>query len=240
MKLPSFKRIKVLVGGKGLYIAAAACLIAVGGAGAAAYNKAVKQINDGISYSAPKVSEKKQSTVYADEKKTDVPKESEPEPSVSTKDESSLPSQEKADEPVSQPNVMPVNGEVIVPFSFGELVKSETLGVWKTHDGADIKAEKGTPVKAMNRGEVSKIWEDPLWGNCISIDHGNGLESFYYSMSAEMTVTEGDKVDAGQIIGSVGDTAQIETAEPSHLHFALKRNGQWIDPISYIDPFSNK
>ena len=239
MKKPSLAGIKKLVGGKGLYIAAAACMIAVGGAGAAAYNKAVKQINDGLSYSAPKVSESKKTAVAADEKKQDVPKE-ESSTAPESLPETATKQPEKAAEPVSQPNVMPVNGEIIVPFSFGELVKSETLDVWKTHDGIDIKAEKGTPVKAMNHGEVSRIWEDPLWGNCVSIDHGMGIESFYFSLSEALTVTEGDTVDAGQIIGTVGDTAQIEIAEPSHLHFALKRSGEWIDPVSYIDPVSNK
>lgn len=240
MKLPSLKVIKGAVGKKGMVVAAAAAVIAVGGAGAAAYNKAVKQINDGLNYTPPKLSDNSFG-IFADEKTSNVPKEN---TSSDVKDEpSSVPddtssAQESA--AVSQPNVMPVNGEVIVPFSFGELVKSETLGVWKTHDGADIKADAGTPVKSMNHGEVVKIWEDALWGNCIEIDHGNGLVSCYYGMSPSMTVEEGDTVDSGQVIGMVGDTAQIEIAEPEHLHFALRRNGEWIDPISYIDPFSNK
>ena len=136
--------------------------------------------------------------------------------------------------------VMPVNGEIIKPFSNGELVKSETLGVWKTHDGADIKADAGTQVKAINQGTVTKVWDDPLWGMCITIDHGNGIESHYYNLSQATTVIEGDEVNSGEVIGAVGDTAEIEAAEGSHLHFAVKRNGNWIDPISFIDPNSNK
>ena len=131
---------------------------------------------------------------------------------------------------------MPVSGEVICAFSNGELVKSETLGVWKTHDGIDIKAELGAPVKAMNKGKVIKVWSDSLWGNCIKIDHGNGVTGHYYGLTAAAAVSEGDMVNSGDVIGAVGDTAQIEVAQATHLHFALDRNGTWIDPVEYISP----
>ena len=242
MKRPDIARLKSIIGGKGIYIGAAACMIAVGGIGAATYNKAVKRINDGLNNTTPSITESRQNDVYADEKKTDVPKEDNSSAADSSADSSSLTENVTApDKPtISQPNVMPVNGEIINPFSFGELVKSETLDVWKTHDGVDIKAEKGTAVKAMNHGEVTEIKEDPLWGYTVEIDHGSGIISCYYNLSASMMVEEGDTVDSGQIIGSIGDTAQIEAAMPSHLHFAVKRNGEWTDPISYIDPYSNK
>jgi murein DD-endopeptidase MepM/ murein hydrolase activator NlpD len=135
---------------------------------------------------------------------------------------------------------MPVNGDIINPFSEGELVKDSTLGVWRTHDGVDIKADVGTPVKAMNKGTVIEVREDPLWGNCIVIDHGSGVTGYYYSLSKAMNVVEGDRVNAGEVIGAVGDTAECEAAELSHLHFALKKNGSWIDPIEYIGIKYNK
>ena len=236
MKRPDLKAIKKLVGGRGLYITAAASIIAVGGVGAAAYNRAVSKIDDSLTYSAPKLAEPSLDELLADQPKTDVPKD-DARPETDLSSESS-----EEDEPtvVTQPNVMPVNGQVIVPFSFGELVKSETLGVWKTHDGVDIKADEGTPVKSMNRGEVTKIWEDALWGYCVTIDHGSGLVGHYYSLAPSVVVEEGDEVESGEIIGTIGNTAQVEAAEPSHLHFGLKRNGEWIDPIGYIEPFRNK
>lgn len=234
MKKPDLKSLKNLVKGKRLYIAAAATVIAAGGAGAAAYNKAVSRINEGLDYSAPLITESR-SEVPAEQKKNDVPK-NDAKAASDTVNAAKTPESKT----VSQPNVMPVIGEIIQPFSFGELVKSETLGVWKTHDGVDIKAEPGTQVKAMNHGEVISVKEDPLWGNCVTIEHANGIQSFYYSLAASLTVKEGDTVESGQVIGSVGDTAQIEIALPSHLHFAVKRNGQWIDPVSFIDPSKNK
>lgn len=218
-----------VLGGKGLYITLGACLIAVGGAGIAAYNHAVNKISENLTFSVSDSRSSLSSILQADNKQSGVEMDND-----SSMEESSV------TVPDTQPNVMPVNGEIINPFSNGELVKSETLGVWKTHDGVDIKAENGTQVKAMNRGTVTKIWEDPLWGNCMTIDHGDGIVGYYYNLAKAMTVIEGDEVDSGEAIGAVGDSAEIEAAEPSHLHFGLKRNGQWIDPITFIDPDSNK
>ena len=215
-------------GGKGLYITLGACILAAGGASLAAYNRTASQINESINFSVADSSSSVVKKVQAQATESDVSKD------ISSADDSSN------IDINTQPNVMPLNGEILNPFSNGQLVKSETLGVWKTHDGVDIKAEAGAQVKAMNKGKVTKIWEDPLWGNCIIIDHGNGIESHYYNLSKAMTVIEGDEVDSGEVIGAVGDSAEIEATEQSHLHFAVKRNGKWIDPISFINPNSSK
>lgn len=223
------------LGAKGVYITMGACLIALAGAGAAAYNKAMDELNNTIKIDEP------HAVQQADNKTDGVPKEDssstyEP-PKLPLVTESRTPSNSSSmisDDIKTQPNVMPVNGDIINPFSNGELIKDETLGVWKTHDGVDIKADVGTPVKAMNKGTVIEVKEDALWGNCIVIDHGSGVTGYYYSLSKAMNVVEGDKVNAGQVIGSVGDTAECEAAELSHLHFGLKKNGSWIDPIEFI------
>ncbi len=231
MKNFSIKNTKLgkTLGKKGLYITAGACLLALAGAGVAAYNKTVDSINKSlvITETEPVV------TRAAENKVEDVPKET----TAATKKPTESKTDEKTDlDTKTQPNIMPVTGEIITEFSNGELVKSETLGVWKTHDGIDIKADLGTPVKAMNKGKVIKVWSDPLWGNCINIDHGNGVTGHYYGLTAAATVSEGDYVNSGDVIGAVGDTAQIEIAEATHLHFALDRNGIWTDPVDFISP----
>ena len=222
-----FSKSKNVFKSKGFLIAVGACLLAAGGAGVAAYNHSMNKISKNI-YSS--TSDSTSSNIAVDNLTSSLVME-----------ESSVADSSQIEDNVqTQPNVMPVNGEIIKEFSNGELVKSETLGIWKTHDGVDIKADAGTQVKAMNHGTVTKVWEDPLWGNCVIIDHGNGIEGHYYNLSKGITVIEGDTVDSGDVIGAVGDTAPIEAAEQSHLHFALKRNGKWIDPISFIDPSSDK
>ncbi|MCR5816442.1 MAG: M23 family metallopeptidase [Ruminococcus sp.] len=232
-----FGRIAKVLGTKGLYITAAASLAVMAGAGMIAYNKAIGSVNESFELNMPESSQ----TQQAEAKQTNVKKPQ--------RDESSekevLPEEDETDvknDKVynTQPNIMPVNGEIINPFSGGELVKSETLGVWKTHDGIDIKADKGTAVKAMNKGVVTKVWEDTLWGYCVIIDHQNGIVGHYYSLTSAVAVSEGDEVNSGDIVGYVGDSAIVENTEGAHLHFALKQNGEWIDPIGYINPLGIK
>ena len=233
MKNFSLKNTKLgkTLGKKGLYITMGACLLALAGAGVAAYNKTVDSINRSLVITEQST-EPPLAAQIAENKVTDVPKET-----TATTQKPEEKTEHKEDlNTKTQPNIMPVSGEVICAFSNGELVKSETLGVWKTHDGIDIKAELGAPVKAMNKGKVIKVWSDSLWGNCIKIDHGNGVTGHYYGLTAAAAVSEGDMVNSGDVIGAVGDTAQIEVAQATHLHFALDRNGTWIDPVEYISP----
>ncbi len=130
--------------------------------------------------------------------------------------------------------VRPLNGEVLNDFSAGELVKSKTLNVWKTHDGVDIAGAMDEKVKSMTGGTVTKVYEDQMLGACVIIDHGNGFEGYYCNLSKDIPVAEGQSVSAGTVIGAVGNTAQNEISEEPHLHFAIKKNGEWIDPIALI------
>lgn len=240
MKKTTTSKIAAFFGGKGAYIALAGAVLAAGGAGAAAYGKAVLSAEKSYDIEMPQLDSSRSaagemSAAAAEKKQQGVRRDS------SSISDSSSYDASAADKTVkSSPNLMPVNGKILNPYSGGELVKSGTLGIWKTHDGVDIAAEQGTPVKAMNRGEVTQVSEDPLWGYTVIIDHGSGVMSCYYNLSSAVAVSEGDEVEAGQTIGAVGDTAEIEAAEASHLHFAVKYNGEWIDPIGYINPSSNK
>jgi len=130
--------------------------------------------------------------------------------------------------------VKPADGDIIEPFSDGELVKSKTLNVWKTHDGIDIAAEQGESVKSAGAGTVSEVTDDPMMGVTVIIDHGNGITAYYCNLAEEVKVSEGDEVSAGTIIGEVGSTADAEIADESHLHFGVKKNGSWIDPAEIL------
>ena len=129
---------------------------------------------------------------------------------------------------------MPLEGEVVNPFSGGELVKNITLKEWRTHDGADLAAAEGTPVKAIADGTVVELEEDPLWGVCVAVSHSDGAVSYYMGISANVEVSVDDTVTLGQTIGYVGNTAQIEIGQESHLHLGLRSGEEWVDPISYI------
>ncbi len=132
-------------------------------------------------------------------------------------------------------NIMPVEGEISHPFSNGELVKSETLGVWKTHDGCDILCPLGTDVKSMSEGTVKEIKEDPLWGVYVVIEQNNGIEVHYCGLAKELNVKAGQQVKQGEVIGKTGDTCQVEIVQQPHLHLGVKQGGKWINPESVIE-----
>lgn len=209
--------------GRGAFIALAACVAAIGGAGVYAYNKTVDSLNSGISDNPPASSN--EAPVNAS--------------SGGVLKDSSL-SDELETITKIQPRVFPVDGEILTGFSDGELVRNETLGVWETHNGIDIAAKDGTDVRAMTNGVVLDVWEDPLWGKCVSIDHRNSVVSYYYGLGSQLSVTVGDEVDSGDVIGVAGNSASAEIALEPHIHFALKRNGEWIDPVQFVTPNAHK
>ncbi len=121
------------------------------------------------------------------------------------------------------------------PFSNGEPVLFETLGVWKTHDGCDILCELGTDVKSMYDGVVKFIDNSSVYGVCVTVEQSNGLTVEYCGLAKELNVKAGSVVKQGEIIGKTGNTNFVESLEQPHLHLAVRQNGLWIDPMSVID-----
>lgn len=130
--------------------------------------------------------------------------------------------------------VSPLVGETVAAFSIDELQYSETMGDWRTHDGVDIAAEPGTPVCAACAGTVLDVREDDLMGTTVVISHDGGYDTIYANLQSEPTVSIGDFVTAGQVIGSVGRTALGESALASHLHFGVTKDGEYVDPLEYL------
>lgn len=128
----------------------------------------------------------------------------------------------------------PVDGHIIRVFAMNSLIYSETLKQWMTHSGVDIAAKKGDEVYSVLAGTVENVYSDDMLGVTVVISHANGLISCYSSLKNEPPVRAGDRVQARQIIGYIGDTAISECAERSHLHFELHYEGSPIDPESII------
>jgi murein DD-endopeptidase MepM/ murein hydrolase activator NlpD len=125
-------------------------------------------------------------------------------------------------------------GNVLAQFSGGELIKSETTGAWQTHNGTDFKAEVGAEVYAVSSGEITSVDDDPLWGVTAVLDHHNGFITKYCGLGSDLSVQPGDVVASGDLIGVVGNTADIESAAEPHLHVELTHNGKFVDILNYI------
>ena len=105
-------------------------------------------------------------------------------------------------------------------------------GVKKSqHTGLDFRVGTGTPVHAANSGTV--ILARPMYfeGNCVIIDHGQGLLTLYLHLS-EFKVKEGDKVETGQLLGLSGGTGR---ATAPHLHFAVRWRGEYLNPATLLE-----
>ena len=182
-----------------------------------------------------------------------LPHETSPSPAVSSTPEASTAPASK-DAAVTEPVdgtpvsltvdeiefVIPVNGGVLTGASLTVPVYSMTMNDHRTHTGVDISADVGSAVTACADGVVTGVFEDPMMGMTVEVDHGAGVTSVYRNLSAELPsgIGVGAAVSAGDVVGAVGDTALIECEEESHLHFELKVNGEYVDPAEYISMVS--
>lgn len=128
----------------------------------------------------------------------------------------------------------PVEGDISKTFAKDNLVYSETLKEWVTHMGVDIKAEKTTVVKSAEAGTVKSIKNDPRYGLTIVVEHDDGFQTVYSNLLTSEFVIEGEKVEKGQSLGTVGNTAAFEIADEAHLHFEILKDSIPQDPSIYI------
>ena len=142
----------------------------------------------------------------------------------------------KSDETYEQPAawVWPVKGEIEREYAVETLAYDVTMKDWRTHDGIDVLADKGTVVRAASDGTVESVTQDDLYGTTVTIDHGNGLKSTYSNLADKPTVKQGDSVSSGDVIGSVGATALCEVGQSSHVHIAMSKDGNSVDPRKYL------
>ena len=122
----------------------------------------------------------------------------------------------------TQPWVSPVQGGSISSH-FGPR--------WGTqHDGLDIAAASGTPVRSVGAGTVvSAGWQDG-YGNTVVLDHGDGVTTLY-AHNSELVVKPGQRVSAGELISKVGSTG--DSTGP-HLHLEVKVGDRKVDPLPWL------
>ena len=128
----------------------------------------------------------------------------------------------------------PVEGEISREFSVENLIYSETLEEWTIHQGIDIKADRTTVVKAAEDGTVVAIKNDPRYGLTVIIEHENGFKTIYSNLLTTEFVSEDEKVEKGQSIGTIGNSAVFEIADEPHLHFEMLKDGEYVDPTLYL------
>lgn len=130
--------------------------------------------------------------------------------------------------------VLPVSGETINAYSADSLAYNATTRDWRTHEGIDLAAAEGQEVLAAMDGTVYTVYEDESYGMTVVLRHADGYTTHYSNLSEEVAVKSGDKVTAGTVLGTVGQSAITETAQEPHLHFAVYLNNVPIDPQEFF------
>ena len=120
---------------------------------------------------------------------------------------------------------------VYISSPFGER-EAPTAGASTYHQGIDLAAPEGTPIRAVRSGTVTAARYGSSGGYQVVINHGDGFSSAYLHMT-HYIVGAGQKVTQGQVIGYVGSTG-ISTG--NHLHLEILYNGKRVNPAAYI-PF---
>lgn len=131
---------------------------------------------------------------------------------------------------------LPVSGVLSQKHSVDTQVFSPTLNEYRVHLGIDIATDEAAPVCAMAGGTVAQIWEDPMMGWSVAISHSGDAVTVYKNLSKQLAdgISVGAEVEAGQLLGSVGDTAMIEIAQEPHLHLEMTVKGLQVDPLEYF------
>jgi len=128
----------------------------------------------------------------------------------------------------------PVAGDAIYGYSMEALSYNQTTRDWRVHNGIDLAAESGAQVAAAADGEVYTVYEDDSYGHTVVIRHDDGFTTCYGSLSEAVAVRPGDTVTMGQVIGYAADSAIVESAIGSHVHFSVTCYDEPMDPMEFL------
>lgn len=225
-----------LLKGKGLYAALILCIAAAGVASWSAVNSTIKELKNQqpLANSKEVTSwaqdvEKKQEDVKITEGFSSSSKESSQQPSSSGAQGASDNATGQQQQPAASFQ-LPADGEILAAFSGSELVYNDTMADWRTHNGIDIAAVKDTAVKAAAQGEVTRVYDDALWGTVVEQKSGD-LTLRYTGLNKEVSVHEGDTLAVGQTIGRVGEIPAEAKLAP-HIHFEVLKGAAYQDPAA--------
>ena len=123
----------------------------------------------------------------------------------------------------------PLPGNADITSSFGVRI-DPFFGRPALHPGIDFREAYGAPVHATAGGQVVTAGPTGGYGNMVEIDHGNGLSTRYGHMSA-ISVSEGQWVEAGGVVGKLGSTGR---STGPHLHYETRINDEAVDPIRFL------
>lgn len=136
----------------------------------------------------------------------------------------------KTDEKIS----WPVKGEVILPYSMEDTIYFPTLNVYKCNDAVMIKGEKDMPVCAAQEGVVEKVVSDREFGNMVVINMGDEYKALYGQLE-NVQVEEGQSIEKGQQIATLGAPTAYYESEGYNLYFKVTQNDKAVNPQELLE-----
>jgi len=132
--------------------------------------------------------------------------------------------------PATESWYCPIQSWYTITDKFGWRETHPIYGDRRFHYGIDMACNTGTPIYATRSGKVVAATYNSSMGYYVQISHGDGYASIYMHMT-NYTVSSGQSVSRGQLIGYVGSTG--DSTGP-HLHFGISKNGSYVNPLEYI------
>lgn len=129
--------------------------------------------------------------------------------------------------------VWPIVGDVLINYSMDKTIYFPTLQQYKYNPGIVIAASQGASISAAADGRVTSVGYDPVIGNTVVMDLGNGYELTYGQLE-NITVSEGSYVSVGDGIGTVASPTKYYSMEGTNVYFKLTKDGEPVNPMSQL------
>lgn len=127
----------------------------------------------------------------------------------------------------------PVKGDVLLPFSMDKTVYFPTLDQYQYNRGMVIRANEGDAVYSVTEGRIIDIYDSAETGCTVVQDLGDGYTATYGQL-ANLTCSEGDVLEAGETLGTVGKVTRYYTVEGTNVYFAMEQDGKPVNPMDYF------
>ncbi|MBD5450032.1 MAG: M23 family metallopeptidase [Lachnospiraceae bacterium] len=130
--------------------------------------------------------------------------------------------------------VWPIVGDVLINYSMDKTIYFPTLQQYKYNPAIVIAASQGAAISAAANGRVTSVAYDPIIGNMVVMDLGNGYELTYGQLE-NITVSEGSYVSVGDGIGTVASPTKYYSLEGTNVYFKLTKDGEPVNPMSKLN-----
>ena len=128
----------------------------------------------------------------------------------------------------------PIDGNVLLNYSMDETIYFSTLDQYKYNPALVIAGQVGQKVKAAEDGKVTSIVKDYETGVTVTVSLGDGYEAVYGQLG-EVSVSQGENVAQGDVIGLLGEPTKYYSVEGCNLYFQLLKDEEPVNPLEYLD-----